>query len=221
LSHRCGFSSYLIKKGGDIIQEQSDRYLQTREEEYLNPTTVVVTSAGSLHAKYIIHVVNPVWTGGDHQEEENLARGISNVLAQADELGVSSIAFPDLSGDIFGFPKELCAEILIRTVLEYINKHQATHVRMIKFVEIDGQMIKLIKTELQKWVVMDSLPSRTNSNLKSINHEEENEVAPLLHNTKHFRDPLKTPSFGNKHGKTTEINNQYLEEKLRINSRQI
>jgi len=218
LSHRCGFSSYLIKKGGDVIQEQSDRYLQTREEEYLNPTTVVVTSAGKLQAKYIIHVVNPVWTGGDHQEEENLAKGISNVLAQADELGISSLAFPDLSGDIFGFPKELCAEILIRTVLEYINKHQATHVRMIKFVEIDGQMIKLIKTELQKWVVLDSLPSR---NIKSINHEEENEVAPLLRKSKEIRDPLKTPSFGNKTNKTAESNHQYLEEKLRINSRQI
>jgi len=43
------------------------------------PSTVVITSAGKLQAKYIIHFVSPLWTGGDHDEDYNLEKGISNV----------------------------------------------------------------------------------------------------------------------------------------------
>ena len=44
----------------------------------MNPGTVAVTSAGTLRARYIIHVVTPIWAGGENGEEEMLAKGIYN-----------------------------------------------------------------------------------------------------------------------------------------------
>ncbi len=84
-------------------------------------------------------------------------------------------------------------------------------------------MIKLIKTEIQKWAVLDSLPNLSKKKSRNIDLGEEepqqnNEAVPLLFHkdNKRFRSLLKTPSFGSKTAETT--NDQFLEEKLRLNN---
>lgn len=77
----------------------------------------VVTGGHRLRARYVIHTVGPIWSGGGADEEELLARCYESVFARARELGdVRSIAFPAISTGVYGFPKSLAASIAWRAM---------------------------------------------------------------------------------------------------------
>ena len=76
------------------------------------------TAGYRLSARYVIHTVGPVWSDGSSGEPEQLASCYLRSLEVADELLVTSIAFPGISTGIYGFPPELAAPIAIRTVRE-------------------------------------------------------------------------------------------------------
>ncbi|NIJ51464.1 O-acetyl-ADP-ribose deacetylase [Dyadobacter arcticus] len=80
----------------------------------------VITTAGTLPAKYVIHTVGPVWQGGNKGEEEKLANCYRNSLKLANENGCKSIAFPNISTGIYGYPKDEAAEIAVTTVSGYM-----------------------------------------------------------------------------------------------------
>ncbi|MBB4078718.1 O-acetyl-ADP-ribose deacetylase (regulator of RNase III) [Lewinella aquimaris] len=76
----------------------------------------VITTAGKLPAKYVIHTVGPVWNGGTNGEDALLESCYRNSLQLAEEVGATSIAFPNISTGVYHFPKERAAEIAVRTV---------------------------------------------------------------------------------------------------------
>ncbi len=83
----------------------------------------VYTTAGKLHAKYVIHTVGPRWNNGKSEETIKLAECYKNVFRIAKQLDLSSIAFPNISTGIYKFPKRLAAEIAINTVKqEFTNE---------------------------------------------------------------------------------------------------
>lgn len=82
----------------------------------------VITTAGKLPAQYVIHTVGPVWNGGNHNEEALLASAYTNSLKLAEEHGVKTIAFPNISTGIYGFPKEKAAVIAVQTVSDFREK---------------------------------------------------------------------------------------------------
>lgn len=75
-----------------------------------------ITQAYKLKSRYIIHTVGPVWYGGTNNERDLLASCYRKSLFLAVENNCTSIAFPNISTGIYGFPKELAAEIAIREV---------------------------------------------------------------------------------------------------------
>ncbi|MBM2815510.1 MAG: O-acetyl-ADP-ribose deacetylase [Ignavibacteria bacterium] len=81
----------------------------------------VITSGGKLKAMYVIHSVGPVWNGGNSVEASKLASAYRNCLLIAEGKGIQSIAFPNISTGIYGFPKALAAEIAIKEVLKFPN----------------------------------------------------------------------------------------------------
>ncbi len=83
----------------------------------------VITSGGRLKAKYVIHTVGPVWSGGGHDEERLLASAYRNSLRLALERGVKTVAFPSISTGIYGFPAERAAQIAVATVKEFTSSH--------------------------------------------------------------------------------------------------
>lgn len=83
----------------------------------------VITTAGKLSAKYVIHTVGPVWNGGNYNEENLLASCYSNCLALAVTNNVKSLAFPNISTGIYHFPKPRAAQIAIGTVKEFLGKN--------------------------------------------------------------------------------------------------
>ncbi|MDO9613759.1 MAG: O-acetyl-ADP-ribose deacetylase, partial [Bacteroidota bacterium] len=84
----------------------------------------VITSGGNLPAKYIIHTVGPVWHGGSNNEANLLEDAYLNSLKLAIENGVETIAFPNISTGIYGFPKEKAAEIAVKTVTKYMTENE-------------------------------------------------------------------------------------------------
>ena len=82
-----------------------------------------ITSAYKLPCKYVIHTVGPVWYGGQIGEPELLANAYRNSLKIASDKKFSIIAFPNISTGIYHFPKELAAEIAIRTVQDFLSEN--------------------------------------------------------------------------------------------------
>jgi O-acetyl-ADP-ribose deacetylase (regulator of RNase III) len=97
----------------------------------------VITSAGLLPAKYVIHTVGPVWRGGNSGEDNLLAQCYTNSLKLAVSKDVKTIAFPNISTGVYGFPKERAAGIAINTVCNFSDS--AGVLQKIIFVCFDGE----------------------------------------------------------------------------------
>ena len=81
-----------------------------------------ITKGYNLPAKHVIHTVGPVWNGGQKNEPELLVSCYLNSLALAAEIGLRSIAFPNISTGVYGFPKQKAAEIAINAVESFMEK---------------------------------------------------------------------------------------------------
>jgi O-acetyl-ADP-ribose deacetylase (regulator of RNase III) len=102
----------------------------------LRPGQAVATPGGRLAAKYVIHTVGPVWSGGNRNEPVTLASCHSESIRVADESELRTIAFPAVSTGIYGYPIDLAAQVAIASTAESLAKTQ--HVREVKFVLFDG-----------------------------------------------------------------------------------
>jgi len=82
-----------------------------------------LTRGYGLPARFVIHTVGPVWQGGGAGESELLAACYRNSLRIAAEHGLRSVAFPAISTGIYGYPRELAAEIALREVRQELSKN--------------------------------------------------------------------------------------------------
>lgn len=85
-----------------------------------SPGQAVITPAGDLPAKAVIHTVGPVWRGGEHNEPQLLQDAYRNSLQLAAANGYASIAFPAISTGVYGYPKAAAAQIALNTVMAYL-----------------------------------------------------------------------------------------------------
>jgi len=171
LSHNNGLSNTLVAKGGSIIQEESDRIMD-ETEGILDIGTAVVTTGGGLQAKHIIHVVSPIWNGGDNNEEEKLGLAVQNVLAKADYHKIKSLAVPCLSGGSFGFPREKCATIMVKYCLKYLDTNCETTLELIRFVNMDAATVRAFKGELEKAMKNEmAFPNKLRKNNESFDQK--------------------------------------------------
>lgn len=108
----------------------------------------VITGAGRLPAKYVIHTVGPVWNGGSKGEAGKLESCYLKSLELATANGCRSVAFPAISTGIYHFPKPLAAEIAVKTVAKYLetNKEPET----VLFVCFDAESLALVEAELKR-----------------------------------------------------------------------
>jgi O-acetyl-ADP-ribose deacetylase len=113
LLHGGGVAGAIIRKGGQIIQEESDR---------IAPVAVgqaAITGAGNLKCRYVIHAVGPRMGEGD--EDNKLKNATLSSLKLADEDALGSICFCAISTGIFGYPIDRCAEIMLQTIKGYLS----------------------------------------------------------------------------------------------------
>lgn len=83
----------------------------------------VITKGYNLPADYIIHVVGPIWHGGDKNEEALLRNAYNNALGLAKEYGLQSIAFPLISAGIYGYPKEQALKAATQTIQAFLAEN--------------------------------------------------------------------------------------------------
>jgi O-acetyl-ADP-ribose deacetylase (regulator of RNase III) len=101
----------------------------------------VITTAGKLPAKFVIHTVGPFWNGGKKNERELLANAYRNSLRLAVENAVKTIAFPNISTGAYRFPKEEAAQIAIKTVKDFLAKD--TSIKEVLFVCFDDDNLRI------------------------------------------------------------------------------
>lgn len=97
----------------------------------------VMTGAGQLRAKWVVHAVGPIWRGGTHGEAEALRSCYMTSLDLALGAGAKSIAFPSISTGAYGYPIEEAAEIAVVAVRDWLKTHPALEVRFILFTAQD------------------------------------------------------------------------------------
>ena len=107
----------------------------------------VITTGGNLPTKYVIHTVGPVWHGGKNNEDELLANAYKNSLRLATEYEIKSIAFPNISTGVYGFPKQRAAEIAVNAVKEFTKL--TTLIKEIFFVCFDDENYKIYQSLLK------------------------------------------------------------------------
>jgi O-acetyl-ADP-ribose deacetylase (regulator of RNase III) len=103
----AGVAGAIRKQGGPSIQEECDRLGGCATG------SAVVTGAGNLPAKWVIHAVGPIWRGGAEGEEMLLASAVRAALRRAEEVGARSVALPAISAGVYGFPLQRAAELSI------------------------------------------------------------------------------------------------------------
>lgn len=106
----------------------------------------VITTAGNLPAKYVIHTVGPVWRGGSKNEEKLLKECYMASLQLAVDNNCNSIAFPNISTGVYRFPKEKAASISVNSVIDYLSK--SDKIEKVIFVCYDEENYYCIKKAL-------------------------------------------------------------------------
>jgi O-acetyl-ADP-ribose deacetylase (regulator of RNase III) len=106
-----------------------------------------ITPGYQLPARYVIHTVGPVWQGGQNREEELLQNCYTRSLELAVNHSLRSVAFPNISTGVYGFPKALAAKTALRSVREFLQKNKA-HLEVI-FVLFDSENESLYRKLLE------------------------------------------------------------------------
>ena len=146
LAHGGGVAWAIVRKGGEVIQQESDEWIRAHGPvSHAHPAW---TSGGLLPAKYVIHAVGPVWINGRDDEDQKLQDAVAGSLQVADELKCASISMPAISTGIFGFPKDRAAGIIFETIGDYFDKHEGSTVNVVRIVLFDQSTIDAF---LKQW----------------------------------------------------------------------
>lgn len=140
-----GVDGAIHRAGGPKLLEECKAYVA--QHGRLPTGEAMITSAGSMKAKYVIHTVGPVWHGGEEGEDELLANAYRNALRVAVDNNVKTIAFPSISTGVYGFPIERAAKIALATVRQTVeNNAFLAEVRFVTFSQSDYAIYRTLLT---------------------------------------------------------------------------
>ncbi len=123
-----GVDGAIHRAGGPSIAEEARKY------ERCPTGSAVITGAGNLKAKYVIHAVGPRYKDGKHGEADLLASAYRSALNLCLEKKIDSVAFPSLSTGAYGYPLEEASRIALRTIIDFLEEHHFPKlVRMVLF----------------------------------------------------------------------------------------
>jgi O-acetyl-ADP-ribose deacetylase (regulator of RNase III) len=137
LAHGGGVAGLISRAAGPSLQEESDRIV--RERGALPTGSAVVTTAGGLPFKGVIHAVGPRQGEGD--EEAKLVRALAAAFACARERGWDSVSFPAVTSGIFAVPADVCARA-------YLAAARAAPIRNLRLCLRDEPLIGTVLREL-------------------------------------------------------------------------
>lgn len=141
-----GVDGAIHRAGGPAILEECKRI---RAEKGRLPTgQAVITTAGNMAAKYVIHTVGPVWGGGGKNEPELLASCYRESLKLAAANDCRSVAFPSVSTGVYGYPVNLAAPVALQTVIDFLK--ETPSIEEAKFVLFDANTFNAYQKALDQ-----------------------------------------------------------------------
>jgi len=144
LAHGGGVAAAIARAAGRALEDEGDRIVSARGP--LSVGEAVVTTAGRLPFRGVIHAVGP--SQGMGQEEERLVQALGSAFRCAGERGWASVAFPAVSSGIFAVPLEVCARAYVRAVRGHFAGGPGTSLRRVRLVLLDGPLVQLVRREL-------------------------------------------------------------------------
>jgi len=136
-----GVDGAIHRAGGPAILEECRQIVAWQGR--CETSEAVITTGGNLPARFVIHTVGPVWRGGNNNESKLLENAYLNSLNLAVENEIETIAFPNISTGVYGFPKKKAAEIAINTVAKFLSEN--VQIRQVYFVCFDEENYELYK----------------------------------------------------------------------------
>jgi O-acetyl-ADP-ribose deacetylase len=125
-----GVDGAIHDRGGPAIMAETD----ARYPGGCPTGSAVISTAGNLQARYVIHAVGPIWRGGQKGEPELLTGAYQRSLELAVEYGCRSIALPALSTGAYGYPMDLAARVALQTAIDFLREHgKPERVRFVLF----------------------------------------------------------------------------------------
>lgn len=141
-----GVDGAIHRAGGPAILEECKKIVA---QQGGCPTgEAVITTAGNLPAKYVIHTVGPVWQGGRDGEAALLASCYTKSLGLAIDNGCRSIAFPNISTGVYGYPKPAAAQVAVQAIHQFLQTLKGFE--KVLLVCFDEENFNLIQAELDK-----------------------------------------------------------------------
>lgn len=126
-----GVDGAIHRRGGPAILEACRELRRSRFPQGLPTGEAVITTAGQLAARFVIHTVGPIW-GSDRNAHELLASCYRNAMQLANGHELRSIAFAAISTGVYGFPKDEAATVASRTIAEALRS--ATSVAQVQLI---------------------------------------------------------------------------------------
>ena len=154
LKHIGGLAAAIVKVGGTEIQGHCNEYI--KKHGLLLEGRTFVTPAGMLPCDRVIHTVGPKWdtaaeitrkNGAKTLKERVLEMAIRNCLKEA--AGLRSIAIPAVSSGQFGFPRDLCAKVILDAVVDFCKANPACNLSDIHLVNHDLPTVKVFVDEMR------------------------------------------------------------------------
>lgn len=139
-----GVDGAIHRRGGPSIMAETD----SRYPQGCQTGSAVISTAGNLPAKYVIHAVGPVWNGGNRGEPDLLSSAYHHCLQLAVEHNCHSIAFPALSTGAYRYPIDQAAKTALSTTIAFLTQHN--HPELVRFVLFDAATYRTFSEVLKE-----------------------------------------------------------------------
>lgn len=141
-----GVDGAIHRAGGPAILEDCRKVIA--RQGGCKTGEAVITTAGKLNAKFVIHTVGPVWNGGQKNEAQKLANCYKNALQLAVDHDCKTLAFPCISTGIYGYPIPEAARVAVETVSSFLSN--SDHLDKVIFVCFDEANYAALKDQVQR-----------------------------------------------------------------------
>ncbi|WAR21737.1 PAR14-like protein, partial [Mya arenaria] len=143
-----GLGRILKMKGGQALERPCRDYIENNGR--LSEGEVFVSPAGNLKAKYVIHVIGPVWNGGTNQEDDKLTEVVFKAMKQASLKNMKSLAMPAISCGVYGFPVKKATGIIVAAVKNFFREEQDSSLTEIYLCDMKDDTVDAFTEALQK-----------------------------------------------------------------------
>lgn len=144
-----GVDGAIHRAGGSAILEECQHIRNSQGG--CKTGEAVITNAGNLKSKYVIHAVGPVWKDGSHNEDELLYSAYHKSLKLASKNNLKTIAFPNISTGIYGFPKDRAAKIAIKAIQDFLIEDES--IDNVTFICFDDENYRIYTQLLGKTII--------------------------------------------------------------------